>query len=234
MVLAEMWADSVWVNYALFSYTYDANGDNLSELDELWSDSGWVNDFRYTCTYDVSGQRLAELREYWEDSLWVNWFHDTFSYDALGNPTTVWSYRWVSGSWVPNDVTPKGHRVHIIDGAGNDFTCYGYNTNFTCKQIVTGVGSESANVPATYSLSQNYPNPFNPTTTIQFDIPKASFVTLKVYNILGQEVLTALDEQKVAGRYDLKIDATSLPSRVYFYQLTAGDYKSTKKFVLLK
>ncbi|MBI5475863.1 MAG: T9SS type A sorting domain-containing protein [Ignavibacteriales bacterium] len=85
-----------------------------------------------------------------------------------------------------------------------------------------------------FALEQNYPNPFNPSTTIHFKLPKESQVTLKVYYMLGQEVLKVLDEEKTAGRYDIKIDGTSLASGVLFYRLVAGNYVSTKKFVLLK
>ncbi len=88
--------------------------------------------------------------------------------------------------------------------------------------------------PIKFELYQNYPNPFNPTTTIQFDIPKASFVTLKVYNILGREVATLVNEKREAGRYEAKFKASTLSSGVYFYRLQAGDYVSTKKFVLIK
>ncbi len=89
-------------------------------------------------------------------------------------------------------------------------------------------------LPTSYSLWQNYPNPFNPSTTIHFELPKESHVTLKVYNMIGQEVLTVLDENKVAGRYDLRIDGTSLASGVYFYRLVAGDYIATKKLILIR
>jgi hypothetical protein len=89
-------------------------------------------------------------------------------------------------------------------------------------------------LPTSYSLWQNYPNPFNPTTTIHFELPKESYVTLKVYNMLGQEVMTVLDENKLAGRYDLRIDGTMLASSVYFYRLVAGNYVSTRRFILIK
>jgi hypothetical protein len=99
-------------------------------------------------------------------------------------------------------------------------------------------------LPISYSLWQNYPNPFNPSTTIHFELPKESHVTLKVYNMLGQEVLTISDEEKVAGRYDVRIsaeggsasggDGTLLASSAYFYRLVAGDHVSAKKFILIK
>jgi hypothetical protein len=89
-------------------------------------------------------------------------------------------------------------------------------------------------LPTFYSLWQNYPNPFNPSTTIHFELPKESHVTLSIYNILGQEVLTVLDEVRVAGRYDLRINGTLLASGVYFYRLVTDDFVQTKKFMLLK
>ena len=92
----------------------------------------------------------------------------------------------------------------------------------------------SSNTPNNYSLSQNYPNPFNPTTTITFDIPKQSHVTLIVYNILGQKITTLINETKQAGTYREIFDASSLPSGVYVYRLMADEFSSTKKMLLLK
>ena len=98
-------------------------------------------------------------------------------------------------------------------------------------------------MPSVYLLSQNYPNPFNPITKIKYEIPGQSalggrndnpFVTLKVYDILGREVATLVNEEKPAGTYEVEFDGTSLPSGVYFYQLKAGNYSETKKMVLLK
>ena len=85
-----------------------------------------------------------------------------------------------------------------------------------------------------YSLEQNYPNPFNPTTEIDFIISEAGQATLKVFDILGNEVSTLVNEQKAAGKYKLTFDASNLPSGVYFYTLQSGSFVSTKKMVLLK
>jgi aldose sugar dehydrogenase len=85
-----------------------------------------------------------------------------------------------------------------------------------------------------FTLSQNYPNPFNPATSIMYSIPRSEFVTLKVYDLLGRELMTLVNEYKPAGNYDVNFDATELMSGTYFYKLTAGSYLETKKMVLLK
>lgn len=96
--------------------------------------------------------------------------------------------------------------------------------------------------PATFALEQNYPNPFNPTTTIRYEVPFASKITLKVYDVLGREVRTLVDEEKTAGYYEAEFDATRLARGVYFYSMLAhplssgqaGSYQGIKKFLLVK
>ncbi len=99
--------------------------------------------------------------------------------------------------------------------------------------LLTGISS-AEQMPQGYSLAQNYPNPFNPTTAIQFTIPKATRVTLRVYNILGQEVATLVNGTLTAGVHSVDFDASRLASGVYLYNITAGDFSSTRKMVLLK
>ena len=90
------------------------------------------------------------------------------------------------------------------------------------------------NIPTSYSLSQNFPNPFNPETTIGYSIPKQFHVTLKVYDVLGREITTLINEEKNVGNYNVKFNSAQFASGIYFYRLQAGDYTSTKKMVLLK
>ncbi|MGB5531335.1 MAG: T9SS type A sorting domain-containing protein, partial [Ignavibacteriaceae bacterium] len=85
-----------------------------------------------------------------------------------------------------------------------------------------------------YALHQSYPNPFNPSTIISWQSPVGSWQTLKVYDVLGNEVTILVDEYKPAGKYEVEFNATYLPSGVYFYQLKAGDFVETKKMLLLK
>jgi hypothetical protein len=90
------------------------------------------------------------------------------------------------------------------------------------------------NLPTSYSLGQNYPNPFNPSTNISYDVPKASHVTLEVYNVLGQRVASLVDQEMEAGNYTVEFDGSSISSGIYFYRLNADDFTQTKKMVMVK
>ncbi len=106
----------------------------------------------------------------------------------------------------------------------------------TVAQQVVNINS----VPNKFELSQNYPNPFNPSTKIKYSIPvggingEGIFTTLKIYNILGSEITTLVNEKKEAGNYEVEFSANNLPSGVYFYSISAGSLTSTKKMILTK
>ena len=85
-----------------------------------------------------------------------------------------------------------------------------------------------------FILEQNYPNPFNPTTTIRYSMPETQLVTLTVYNSLGEAIINLVNEIKEAGIYEIEFDGTNLPSGIYLYTLSAGNFMQTKKLILLK
>ncbi|HRN25494.1 MAG: T9SS type A sorting domain-containing protein [Ignavibacteriaceae bacterium] len=89
-------------------------------------------------------------------------------------------------------------------------------------------------LPLEYSLEQNYPNPFNPTTTISYSIPSDNFVTIRLYDVLGNEVITLVNEQKQAGKYEMLFNASNIASGVYYYQINSGTFTQTRKLMLLK
>jgi beta-mannanase len=89
-------------------------------------------------------------------------------------------------------------------------------------------------IPGEFHLSQNYPNPFNPSTIVQYTVPQSSRIIVKIYNALGQDVITLLDEYKEAGVYNLRWNAAGLSSGVYFCRLTAGVFASTRKMTFMK
>ncbi len=123
----------------------------------------------------------------------------------------------------------------------NDFFAYSFPVNVGLTDV-----EATDQLPTEFALYQNYPNPFNPTTTIKFSIPiemeyipSLQHVTLKVYDLLGREIATLVNEEKSPGNYEVRFDSetfrgTSLPSGVYFYRLQAGSYSDTKKLILIK
>ena len=120
-----------------------------------------------------------------------------------------------------------GHTYIYLKGCVINGIVYGDTTT-------VGVEDEGKPIVNNFRLEQNYPNPFNPTTNIGFRIANFGFVSLKVYDIIGNEIATLVNEEKRAGEYEIEFDATGLPSGIYFYKLKAGGYIETKKMVLIK
>jgi len=108
------------------------------------------------------------------------------------------------------------------------------NWGLAVTGTATDVEENNSVLPTKFELSQNYPNPFNPSTTIKYQVPQNSFVSVNVYDVLGNEVRTLVREEKAAGSYELKFDAGNLPSGVYFYKIQAGNFTQTKKMILMK
>ena len=149
--------------------------------------------------------------------------------------------KWLDGTY-PN----YGLKIHANkNNQTNSGYCSSDHTNQAYRPYIevtytvplskeVAESNESATVPTAFVLYQNYPNPFNPTTTINFALPKASQVSLKVYDMLGKEVSTVFDGFVEAGEQIVQFNALVLPSGAYFYRLEAGQFNQTRKMVLLK
>jgi len=179
-----------------------------------------------------SGFEIQRLQDYKIEKLseWIpseqNW--ETIGFvPGFGTTTEIRSYSYTdaglsSGTYL--------YRIKQIDYDGS----YEYS-----NVVEVNVG-----VPEKFSLEQNYPNPFNPTTKIKFTIQqtdnpllggaRGGFVTLKVYDILGTEITTLINEEKPAGNYEVEFDARGLSSGTYFYKLITGNFVSVKKMLLMK
>jgi hypothetical protein len=144
---------------------------------------------------------------------------------------------WQKIGFVPGfGTTTERHSYSFIDDVVENGT-YDYRL----KQIDFDGSFEYSNIvevqviqPFEFSLEQNYPNPFNPSTKIKYSIPQISQVQIKVFDVLGNELKTIVNEEKSTGTYEITLHAENLPSGVYFYQLRAGEFVQTKKMLLLK
>jgi hypothetical protein len=109
----------------------------------------------------------------------------------------------------------------------------GFFADTLLRGTVVSVG-EHQGIPAEFALHQNFPNPFNPGTTIRFALPRSTMVSLKVYDLLGQEILTLVDGEQRPGVYNVRFDASRISSGMYIYRICAGDFIAAKRLLLLK
>ncbi|MGA3286710.1 MAG: T9SS type A sorting domain-containing protein [Bacteroidota bacterium] len=162
----------------------------------------------------------------------VKWEGD-FSMHPLSStsvPAGAQSFHQASGSVFTYPVAVAGMYLYQCDF---HFSA-GMTGSFTAS-AATGIENDRISFrPDAFGLKQNYPNPFNPTTTVSFDIPFQTYVSIKVYNLVGQEVATIVSENMAAGSYSKIWNAASMPSGVYFYRLQTGSFTDTRKLVLLK
>ncbi|MFA5832503.1 MAG: M14 family zinc carboxypeptidase [Bacteroidota bacterium] len=158
-------------------------------------------------------------------------------------PSTSYGYdAFTPGlTWVEQtaDLTPYvGKQIKLrfrLSADGGDQRDGWYVDDIRVLAYTTGPNSvKEQSVPYTYSLAQNFPNPFNPSTTIQFSVEQLNRTSLRVYNVLGQEVAMLLDQDVAPGTYSINFDAKQLSSGVYFYRFTSGNYTSIKKMTLVK
>ncbi len=159
-----------------------------------------------------------------------------YVYPLYDPPSLTKDWPNVATNWASTQGYPVPENLRYsntsLQHAGDDGKALG-DLNWFPEQI-TGVEQIHNNVPMNYALSQNYPNPFNPSTQIEYSIPQSGYVTIKVYNLLGQEIATLVNQEQRAGSYKVDFDATKLASGVYMYQLHAGNFSLTKKMILMK
>ena len=179
-------------------------------------------DFRGSGNGDIFAQRINS-----EGS--VQWI--TNGVGVCRNPSGQASPRLVADARGGTVITWED--VRNIAVSSSDIYAQRVNSDGTLGGV-TDVNENVSLQPSEFSLEQNYPNPFNPSTTIKFSIPNEEFVSLKVFNSLGEEVAELLNETKPTGNYSVSFNASQLSSGVYFYKISAGNFIETKKMILMK
>ncbi|HQF43544.1 MAG TPA: T9SS type A sorting domain-containing protein, partial [Ignavibacteriaceae bacterium] len=157
-------------------------------------------------------------------------------YRANINEFSPSAYEWLGSTTVGNNgvfsyeiTNPQIEAVSLTAT-----TSTGNTSGFAYLELITDVEKDDNNIPTEYFLSQNFPNPFNPSTKINFSIPQEEFVSLKIFNSLGEEIAELVNETKPAGNYSVSFDASGLSSGVYIYRLSTGASVQMKKMILNK
>ena len=163
----------------------------------------------------------------------------------VNNQTFSYGITDMNGNYSITGLVPGTYTVNSdsygFSSTSSSTSSVDYNSNFSTSASftmtpdnITAVNESQPNIISNFKLNQNYPNPFNPTTIISYQIPYESKVVLKVFNILGEDVATLVNEDKASGSYNVQFNAINLSSGVYFYQIKADNFVDTKKLVLLK
>ena len=177
-------------------YTYDSNNNQLSDTYNNWNGTSWVISSVQTNTCDTMNNLIHYLFQLSNGSTLDDYLKYDAAFNASNNITDFRSYILKSGNWVPNG---KGYYSYDADNnltlyadsasrdGGGTWRLYSFE-RYAWTSEVTGVENINNSLPSTFNLSQNYPNPFNPSTTIEFNIPKQLYVTLKIYDLLVKKL----------------------------------------------
>lgn len=208
------------------------NGYNVG-----WATSGEF--LYYTVNVAQSGKYSMTLRAAVNDAggyIGTTWDSEPQSLAAM-TQTGGWQ-SWADKSLGEVILSAGTHKLRLSIFFG------GFNINYLKMTLLEAMSvQEERKIPSEFSLSQNYPNPFNPSTTIEYSIPEhltgpneqeGSDVSLKIFDILGNEIATLVDGQKTAGRYSVNFNGSHLASGIYYYVMKAGSFTDTKKFILMK
>jgi hypothetical protein len=244
LIASFWWPDTAWKESVEIYYAYDSYGYITDKLTKFWESEElglqnkyhqtyeylpgtgietvvtnqewslqseeWINQYREVKSYDEENNIQNYLTEVWGGTDWLPAFQDNYTYDEHGNLDIQLSQNWNGTEWINSF---KATHVWLF---------------------VTSVEDDPASLPFAYSLKQNYPNPFNPSTKISYTVGKTSNVQLRIFDVLGNELETLINQEKPAGTYQLIWNAANFPSGVYFYQIKSDEFVQTKKMILLK
>ena len=249
--------DGDWVNKSRFVDYIDETGNLDSSFYYSWDGNEWLLGQKVIRLFNESDQLIYIDYYVFTDSNYRKIGSWEYIYNAEGNPEKLYYYEWDDNlpqlisrltyhynnegllfeiknevleneSWTPSQ--SDGIVIEITENYSIGFLYHKVNIFYSETTEI----NETEEIETRFELSQNYPNPFNPTTSIEYQVSSIGNVTLKVYDVLGREISTIVKEVKHPGTHEVTFDASELPSGVYFYRLTNGNYSATKKMVLMK
>jgi hypothetical protein len=233
--LTDEWSGDQYVHYSRVTNTYDDRGNILSELQERWLSGQWVNETRETSTFEINGNIISKFQEHWLNGRWTNFYRLGYA----SSNSNLWSGA-VSESWQDSTWVPALGAFDLHDNNGNEFLYNAYRVQLSYTDKVTDVSTRKATVAADFELAQNYPNPFNPSTTIRYGLPSSSRVSLKIFNILGQEIADLVNSEQSSGWHEIEWSPRTA-SGLYFYRIEAVSVRApyerftqSKEMMLIK
>jgi photosystem II stability/assembly factor-like uncharacterized protein len=222
-----------------------SNFRNLYDVFFVDANTGYASGYRH-CIYkttDGGSNWISQKDESSAGGLYSIYFINPNTGWAVGDyyaATNTSTYYTTNGgtNWVnTNGIVSSGRLNRVkINNSPVGYVAGQYQTVYRTTNAggLTGISGNPESTPLNYSLSQNYPNPFNPVTKINFALPKQGLVTLRIYDILGREVRTLVNEIKSAGNYSVDFNGSNIASGIYFYKLESNSFTSIKRMILIK
>lgn len=235
--LFQDWVNNQWLNFQLNIYEYDGNFNVATNLAKRWQGNDWINIAKVV--YEYHNNNLIYEILFWNvNDRWENLERRFYEYDNDNDLIHLYGEEWQNGQWLPANL---GLLITIPDG-----TKLGYLAKelFFYYSPSTTV-DRNDNTIREFNLFQNYPNPFNPSTIISYYLPTQSEVELKIFDLLGNEIVTLVDNIQTDGHYNVEFNSKnlskSLSSGVYFYQIKVKEvegfnnyWQESRKMLLLK
>ena len=244
----QVWLNSQWVDSTKGLYSYDSNSrpkqiieqiqkggnwvdttktiityhsstgmfDFASIVEQAWDGSQWVNQYQAVYTYNSNDQVTEYLYEEWDGSQWVGIYRSASTFDSNGNEVKMLTQYWFGASW-----------INFVSVTNN-------YTQTRPTDVSTPIDKPVASTPTRFELLQNYPNPFNPSTVIQYKLAKTGNVRLTVFDLMGRQVGTLVNQAQGAGVYVVRFNASQLASGIYFYRLQTDGFSQIRKMLLIR
>lgn len=228
-ILFQTWVNNDWQNERKTIFYYSENQIDLDSLIvSSWNGLSWIKFLKREIVNDANHNQIAQIDKVWNANSWLNEIRRIYTYNEFNFIENAYCEIWYNNQWISGD-------GDILFQYANDFTVTIITNNISAYYSnIVSVDENENLVVNDFSLSQNFPNPFNPSTLIEYKIPKSTFVEIVVYDILGKEIATLVEEYKSKGIHKIQFNSNNLPSGVYIYRIKAGNYSETKKMILMR
>ena len=222
-VLAEQPGDTTYYGAVTKLQSFNVTGGHQSQMYVAGTFTGWSPNIKMNLVNDIWNASSISIPAGYNELKFAN--TNNWSGNDWGNASGLTGFASLTTGGKPN-------LSFTMPAAGS------YDIYFDDRNLQYSIGSKISGVsetaPPHYELRQNYPNPFNPVTLITYSLGQGGLVTLKIFDILGQEIKTLIHEYKSAGSYQITFNASNFPSGIYFYSISTGSFISTKKMLLMK